>query len=143
GDERRVVEADHGDVARDAEPALAAGADRAERHQVAGADDAGAAAVEELRGGGLAAFDGEQRVADELAGVDAGQPAHGLPVALDLADHGDEAPGPEGQADAFVVEVGQVSDGEAGGHAVVGGDEGGVDVLVVAVDEHDGQAAVG
>ena len=47
--QERVVEADDRDVARDACPARFGGADRAQRHEVAGAHDAGDAGLEQAR----------------------------------------------------------------------------------------------
>jgi hypothetical protein len=78
----RVVVAEHGDAGRIGQAAGADGPDRAERHQVGAADDAGDAPVEQPGGRGMPTLDAEQRQLD--GGL---QPVLGerAAVALDLA----------------------------------------------------------
>ncbi len=78
-----------------------------------------------------------------VAGRDPEQLRHRLREALDLADDRHEAPLAEREADALVPEVDQVLHGQARGEPVVRRDERRLDVLAVAVDEHDRQAPVG
>lgn len=140
---RGVVEADHGDVVGDVEPALAGRADRAERHHVAGADDGRGAPLDQRARRGLAALQCVEGVLDERLRLGRGglQPLlHGADEALDLALYGHEALGAEGQPDPPVAERAEVGDRQVHRGAVVGGDEGRLDLVGEAVDEDERDA---
>ena len=113
-----VVEADHRDVAGDVEATLADRSDRAERHHVAGRDDAGDAGVEQALRAGETAVEREDRLDDpvvEIAG-DTGV-ASGVAETGELALHRRVAGRADQKADAFVARLTQVT---------VRGDRGGV-----------------
>ena len=137
GHERRVVEADDGDVGGHLQAAPFALADRPQRHDVAAADQAGAAVVEEFAGRRLPALDGVERVGD-VQGRVRQEGRHDLPVPLLLVLGGGEARGAEGQSDPRVSQGDEVADGLGDGVSVVGGHVRGVDLLVRAVERDEG-----
>ena len=69
-------------------------------------------------------------------------PREGRAERGDLAAGGHEPVGADGQPDAAVAERDEVVDGRVDRGLVVGGDEGRVDLGVVAVDQHDRDAGV-
>ncbi|GMA87619.1 hypothetical protein GCM10025868_28690 [Angustibacter aerolatus] len=140
-EQQRVVVADHRHVAGHRQAELAGGAHRTERHQVGAADHGRAAARDQPHRCRLPTLDAEQRPLDARVAAAGHQRGHRLAEPGDLADGGHEAVGPHRQPDPGVPQRDQVRDGEPRGGLVVARDARRLDVVRVAVDQHDRQPA--